>query len=587
MASLSESQFGAGGKIVTNRRKKRLAATPYDRPQPPPPVVRSPNWFSRVIIPSARAVASGAGKIISSVLYSDNSSSSEDDGSDSEDDVENDNDYNVPSDGINELTKGMTLEVIQSRQGSHSRVRKSDTKHIIEQLIMQEMFSREECNRLIKIINSRVLDYSTTEAGETSLLTMSAGETVGNENVDLYNRTVMEAKTWFEDKKTSPLSDLAYGTCDFNSIVPRNIGSEVGSPVDMAKSYMKVRPPWTSPAKQIEVRTPSTMMMEPFREGTQFSVGNDSLSSLKKRNSLTSGSWNIQEELRRVRSKATDDMLRSLSSKIDLSLAPKSSLEYLGTDIPAASMLEKKIELNSSTLTKSIDAPPNPDAGVRSNPGLSALDLRQDGEVNDMLPSRPTTYVTGNNGDSEAILNDDECTASKRTASGNDVGHHDDPHASDVKGSMTNGEAEFNRIQSSDGYPSAETSLSAQVGAGENDEPSDDGNHNNTISQKNPVEDKCELLSETYIEVPVLTDLNTVSTGSQNIFNMQHEEFLPELTQPAKKHELAEKADGLARKPQVRKSVNRRGRGRGFPWHTLKLNWRYKYLTRYSNNCKM
>ncbi|CAA3032823.1 pentatricopeptide repeat-containing At4g19440, chloroplastic [Olea europaea subsp. europaea] len=118
------------------------------------------------------------------------------------------------------------------------------------------------------------------------------------------------------------------------------IGSEVGSPVDMAKSYMKVRPPWASPTKQIEVRTPSTMMMEPFKEGTRDSVGSDSLSLLKKRNSLASGSWNIQEELRRVHSKATDDMLRSLSSRIDLSLATKNSLGYLGTDIPAAGMLE-------------------------------------------------------------------------------------------------------------------------------------------------------------------------------------------------------------------------------------------------------
>lgn len=59
------------------------------------------------------------------------------------------------------------------------------------------------------------------------------------------------------------------------------IGSEVGSPVDVAKSYMKVRPPWISPTKQIEVGIPSTMTMEPFKEGTLYSVGNESLSSLK------------------------------------------------------------------------------------------------------------------------------------------------------------------------------------------------------------------------------------------------------------------------------------------------------------------
>ncbi|CAI9759538.1 unnamed protein product [Fraxinus pennsylvanica] len=580
MKSGTESQFGAGGKIVTNRRKKRLAVTPYDRPSPPPPPrARSPNWFSGVIIPSARAIASGAGKIISSVLYSDYSSSEEeeddDDLSDFEDDVENDNDYSVPSDGINELNKGTLSEVIESRRGSHSRLRKSETKYIIEQLILQEMFSREECDRLTKMINSRVVDYSTVEAGQTSLLTVSPGETVGNENINFFNKTAMEAKRWLEEKKvgSSPVSDLAYGTCGFNSIVLENIGSEVGSPVDVAKSYMKVRPPWISPSKQIEVRTPSTMTMEPFKEGTQYSVGNDSLSSLKKRNSLASGSWNIQEELRKVRSKATEDMLRSLSSKIDLSLSPKSSLEYLRTDIAAANVLENKSELNSSTLTKSTDAPPNPDAGVRSNPGLSALDSRQDGGAKKTFPSKSTTFVTGNNEDSEAILIDGECTASKppHPTSPNDVAeHHDDPHSSDVNGTVENRETEFGRLSSSDGYPSSQTSLSARVGAGENDGPSDEGNHNNTVSQKNstntfPVEDKCELLSETYIEVPVLTDLNSVKTGSQNSFSMQPEEFSPELTQPAKKQELAEKVDGLAGKPQGKRLVksNRRGRGRG------------------------
>ncbi|CAA3023402.1 Hypothetical predicted protein [Olea europaea subsp. europaea] len=462
MTSVSESQFGAGGKVVTNRRKKRLAVTPYDRPSPPRPPARSPNWFSGVIIPSARAIASGAGKIITSVLYSDYSSSEDDDESDFEDDVENDNDYSVPSDGINELNKGTLSEVIESRQGSHSRLRKSDTKYIIEQLILQEMFSREEGDKLIKMINSRVVGYSTIESGQTSLLTVPPGETVGDENVDFYNRTAMEAKMWLAEKKvgSSPVSDLAYGTCGFNSIVLENIGSEVGSPVDVAKSYMKVRPPWISPTKQIEVGTPSTMTMEPFKEGTQYSVGNDSLSSLKKRNSLASGSWNIQEELRKVRSKATEDMLRSLSSKIDLSLAPKSSLGDLRTDMEAGSVLGSKSELNSSTLTKSIDAPFNPDAGVRSNPGLSALDSRQDDGVNETLPSKSTTFVTGNNEDSEAILIDGECTASKphHPTSPNDVPeHHDDPHSSDINGSVANRETEFGRKPSSDGYPSSQT----------------------------------------------------------------------------------------------------------------------------------
>lgn len=54
---------------------------------------------------------------------------------------------------------------------------------------------------------------------------------------------------------------------------------------------------------------------------------------LKRRGSSGTGSWNIQEEIRRVRSKATEEMLRTLpSSKIDWSafaLEHKSSRKSL------------------------------------------------------------------------------------------------------------------------------------------------------------------------------------------------------------------------------------------------------------------
>lgn len=71
---MATSPSGAGGKIVTNRRKQRLAVAPYDRPPPP----NSPNWFAGVVVPSARAIASGAGKILSSIFSESGTSSSED-----------------------------------------------------------------------------------------------------------------------------------------------------------------------------------------------------------------------------------------------------------------------------------------------------------------------------------------------------------------------------------------------------------------------------------------------------------------------------------------------------------------------------
>lgn len=196
------------------------------------------------------------------------------------------------------------------------------------------------------------------------------------ETVDLYNKDVVEAKIWFEEKKMglNTGSDLAHGTCDSNSAVVQPVSnftseymckpailllsftvnmlffvflflylfffwsyhcyllfmlikyiskydtldsgdysfvfyfplkwkavgssakwspysfwcswilliqilSEFGPHVDMSKSRMNVCPPWTCPAQHTELRTPSIMVMELFKEGTLNSRGNDYLSS--------------------------------------------------------------------------------------------------------------------------------------------------------------------------------------------------------------------------------------------------------------------------------------------------------------------
>lgn len=57
---------------------------------------------------------------------------------------------------------------------------------------------------------------------------------------------------------------------------------ELGSPVDMAKSYMQRRPPWASPSiKHIEFTSPSPVKIQPFGEETPYSVGDNSVSSTK------------------------------------------------------------------------------------------------------------------------------------------------------------------------------------------------------------------------------------------------------------------------------------------------------------------
>ncbi|KAL0330114.1 UNVERIFIED_CONTAM: protein KAKU4 [Sesamum radiatum] len=550
---------GAGGKIVTNRRKQRLAATPYDRPLPEPsrpPLPKSPNWFSGVIVPSARALASGAGRILSSI-FSESESSSEDEDSASEDDVQNDNHYGSPYDGVNKSNeKNVTSpELMQYGQESQLSVRRTETKQIIEQLIAGDFFEdlsfysilfREECDKLIQVLNSRVMGGS-TEAGERILLAGSLGKTLDHEHVDIYNQAVQEAKKWFKEKKvgSSSVTELAPGTSNLNSTGVDYIESGGGSPVDLARSYMKDRPPWASPTRNIELRTPLTTAMNLFKEETLYSVGQDILSSSKKRNSLASGSWNIQEELRRVRSKATEDLLRTPSSKIDPSLfaVTPSRENSVGAGNLFFALGERMTEPESLV-----------DAGVSSDPALAALESRQAGKASEAVSSKPATSVSGNNEDAEAVQ---ASSRSPHSSSANHAEeHHTDPCLIKTNGPPATEVAEFGGKQNVNGPSSSQASLSAGVdtsGLGsEQNYKHDEENHNaDTVNEKKPVnvvnaEGNCELLSEAYMEVPIVTETDSIASGSQNSLAMQHEELSQDMAQPSRN----EKVDSTAGKQQ-------------------------------------
>lgn len=93
-----------------------------------------------------------------------------------------------------------------------------------------------------------------------------------------------------------------------------------------------------------------------------------------KRESPGTGSWNIQEELRRVRSKATEEMLRTLpSSKIDRSafaLEHKSSPNSLATE-----KLDDSTRDKMQTSTQPIDASLNLAIGQTTSHGFPGMHL--------------------------------------------------------------------------------------------------------------------------------------------------------------------------------------------------------------------
>lgn len=66
----------SGGKIVRARRVQ-TRKTPYERPGPSNlGPGENPSWISKFIFSPTRTIASGAGKLLSSVFVSDSSSSS-------------------------------------------------------------------------------------------------------------------------------------------------------------------------------------------------------------------------------------------------------------------------------------------------------------------------------------------------------------------------------------------------------------------------------------------------------------------------------------------------------------------------------
>ncbi|KAI7727581.1 hypothetical protein M8C21_019330 [Ambrosia artemisiifolia] len=113
----------SGGKIL-KKKTNSVRKTPYDRPDPNPQPENSSNWRNGLLFP-AKIVAGGAKVGIE--------------------------DENLP-DADAELNQD---------KGSSSG--KGEILYLIEQLVMLEHFSREECDRLIKIINSRVVDYTMKE----------------------------------------------------------------------------------------------------------------------------------------------------------------------------------------------------------------------------------------------------------------------------------------------------------------------------------------------------------------------------------------------------------------------------------------
>ncbi|XP_051219662.1 uncharacterized protein [Lolium perenne] len=288
---------------------------------------------------------SGARRVLSTVLFS----SSEEQVS--EDEEEEEEDSSEPSQDGNE----------DIHNGNGAAARYSESKLAIEKMVMKESFSRDECDKMVKLLQSRVTDstfpetYENGTPNEIPRRKSGAGHDFTgawrslNHNRDfpesgsfssiepgyfspgsplqaspeLCNAAVMEAKKWLEEKRQG-LGTIAenHGPCTLNtemfkSVSPNPVEDDKGSPVDVAKSYMQSLPPWQSPLLGIrKFKTPPSggvhinvyERKSKLSSPAKFNTEEDFFSSANFRENL--------EELRRDRMKSSETILESSKSRL-------------------------------------------------------------------------------------------------------------------------------------------------------------------------------------------------------------------------------------------------------------------------------
>ncbi|KAK8660530.1 hypothetical protein V6N13_051456 [Hibiscus sabdariffa] len=594
MASISGAaqrrQPRSGGKMVRPRRTMSRT-TPYDRPRLLNSTDQNPNWISRHIFSPTRAIVSGATRVLSSVFgFESSSSSSSSDPDSTSDDIGDTNDsQDVSSQGLHSI----------EHHEPQSFAGKIETKRLIEQLLVQESFSREECDKLTNIIKSRVVDSPVIRGMGLARLNETPNRAGRSDfdNHDLCGTAVIEAKKWLEEKKSgsNSKSELYHGASAQKFVtMAHSIDGEAGSPVDMAKTYMQTRPPWASPAmNDIEFRSPPPFGVPLFKEETPYSIGGKYLSSSKqKRDSPATGSWNIQDEIRKVRSKATEEMLRTLSSpKVDWSLF---ALEQKSApDSLAAKNLGPAEENNPDSSKNSVEA--SEDLATRP-----AAQIPEGALNSDALPI-PATLACEDNQGMEAVQSTEgkggetldegrrlQSTVDIKTASNSDVAadvdHFRDTNGSVLQfGSTREGIVQGSQIVENCGtLEVAETgraaasstanwlpsgySMSAEADKEQNQRLINDEENTVGSGYENAtrvvVNDKSKPLSEASIEVAAVNENDVAVSDSLNSSSMQHEGegSIEQLNAPKSKGK-----SNIGMEKQQGKKVGRntrRGRGR-------------------------
>ncbi|XP_042450090.1 protein KAKU4-like [Zingiber officinale] len=340
--------------LFGHRRRPEETPPPPPSPHAAPPGNAGGGWLANIVY--------GAGKLVSSVFGSDSASSSsyccsleeETDGNSNED--ENVSLDLRQSEQLNEKLKTSYL-VNDSMEGSIVILKEVGSKAAIEQLLLQETFTRDECNKLIKTIESRVVDDHSAEvdphhlpkdmsdmvvskdiaypqsyqlshpAGDLPKSTYSVLKSLSPTSCtcqadDMFpDSAIRKVNRWLESKRSSSSSKTAFdhGPSTLHTDMLQS-DLEGLCPVDVAKSYMR-----SLPACQLENIDTSMYKTAPSRGMSLCNDRTNSISyhpspSSKKRSYHTSTTGKNVDH-RRVRAKSTYNLLSGPCSTLPEALA--------------------------------------------------------------------------------------------------------------------------------------------------------------------------------------------------------------------------------------------------------------------------
>lgn len=353
---------GAGGKQLRPRRRVGSSRTPYDRPlvgRHAPTELRISNgngggsWFSKFLSP----IANGAGRLLSSVFRRQESdetssySSSTDDEDENSSEEEQEDNARVVAAVENRIVTG---SLKQSGEPASVGNEKSESKLLeIEQVLVGKTFTRDEFIHLTELLQSRIVDSSSSKVYGGTASTEQLHETY------LRHTALEEAQRWSEERRKereeSGNGGWDSGLCGNVSrlaLSPDILHKASSSPADIAKAYMGTQHTWSSSPLSLQshlsrdeviqsrlksllvprttecwsdtYRTPTPARMSNRMQSlscTPYAMADhlqtpyyraaysqNSLQMLKRRSSVIDDSWASAGTIRRIRQKSFGDV---------------------------------------------------------------------------------------------------------------------------------------------------------------------------------------------------------------------------------------------------------------------------------------